>query len=307
MTDNKIEFRMSSAGACSRKLTAQYLKYDATPEPDWLADAAEEGNIHEQLVKKKLRMQNYMISSEQEELFREEQHFNIRGHIDGKITGSNMPLSLLEVKSMSQFEFDRWQKGQFEAFRQYRAQMDLYLHYTDLQQCFYAVKNRSSGYLSTQVFQRDANHYHNILRLQLKLSAVVEHILDKQLHEAEFDESNIECRRCRYQYLCRKPIVYTEQQSSVIDHATIIWRRGKSLQDEGQRLVDEARGIFEQHLNAMAMKKMLFNGLAIQLIDKSTKGYDKTKLLTMFDADTLLPALKEKKWTELRVEDTNDK
>jgi hypothetical protein len=302
-----INFRMSKAGTCQRAIVAEYLHYDAPELPAFVQEAAEEGKVHEELVKAKLRAKGYVISNEQDEVFCGNGDYSLTGHIDGKIMAANMPLSLLEVKSMSQFEFDRWQKGRFEAFPQYYDQMTLYLQYTGLQQCLYAVKNRSSGYLDISIYQRDNNHYHNVIALDLKFASIVDHIDGKKLPTAIWDSNSIQCKRCPYSYLCEVSTVYTEQDKEMLDNAVDIWRHGKKLVEDGTRLVDESRSTFENQMQFTNTKKLLYNGLSMQLIDKSTQTYDKKKLLEIFKADDLIPALKEKKWTELRIEDTDER
>jgi len=304
---DKVIFRMSHAGSCLRKLTAEYLNYEHEPDPEWLQDAAEEGKVHEQLVKDKLRSKGYSITNEQEEIIHETDSFKLIGHIDGKIMKDDMPLSVLEVKSMSQFEYDRWDKKQFDGFPQYYAQMCLYMTFTGLQQCFYAVKNRSNGHIDYRTFVRDINFYNTIIAIKLDLQRVVDHIEENVLIDALYDEDSIECKRCKYQYLCKTPKVYSEQDITMLTHAADIWRKGKALQDEGKALVDQARDIFDSHMNATNAKKLVFNGIAAQFITKKSETYDKTKLLTIFKADDLIPALKTKEWTELRMEDINEK
>ncbi len=262
MTDNdKTQFRMSHAGTCPKAITAEYLHYSAAELPAYVQEAAEEGKVHEELVKTKLRAKGYVISNEQDEIFHGTQHFILLGHIDGKIMSATMPLSLLEVKSMSQFEFDRWQKGRFESFPQYYDQITLYLQYTGLQQCLYAVKNRSSGYLDISIHQRDNNHYHNVIALDLKFTSIVDHIDSKTLPLAIWDVNSIQCKRCRYSYLCEVPIVYTEQDQEQLDNAVDTWRHGKKLMDDGTRLVGEARRTCEKEMRYSYTKKMMYKGL----------------------------------------------
>ena len=116
---DKPIYRMSSAGKCPRALSAIRLGYEPEAAPEWLERAAEEGNWHEDRIKQGLRegdgeTTKLDVYDEQLELTLEYPSFTLIGHIDGKVR--NIPYyfnvnapenKLLEIKTMSQFEFDR--------------------------------------------------------------------------------------------------------------------------------------------------------------------------------------------------------
>ena len=52
MQQDKSYYRMSSAGYCPRRLGAIRLGMEATPVPNWVQQSAEEGNWHEERIKK---------------------------------------------------------------------------------------------------------------------------------------------------------------------------------------------------------------------------------------------------------------
>jgi len=113
---NKPTFRMSSAGKCPRALSAQLLGVEGEAIPDFVMRAAEEGNWHEARIIEKLKEQDN-IFDQQLEVVLEYPSFNLIGHIDGKVQDYDLQrgVKLLEIKTMSQYEFDRWMKGRFEA------------------------------------------------------------------------------------------------------------------------------------------------------------------------------------------------
>jgi len=112
-----LTFRASESGKCPRALTAKYLDYEAIPAPDWLERSAKEGKWHEERIIAELVAEGYEVSESQFECFRRFPEFVLTGHIDG-IASKDGVEYLLEIKSMSQFEFDRWMRGNFIEFPQ---------------------------------------------------------------------------------------------------------------------------------------------------------------------------------------------
>src|SRR3972149_4120415 len=144
---NKPIYRMSSAGKCARALSAERLNFPAEQVPEWLEIAAREGNKHEEWIKEELTTEGFNIYDEQIEVILEYPAFTLIGHIDGKTRDAgNYRLNnrLLEIKTMSQYEFDRWMKGRFIEFPAYAAQITCYMKATELTGVLYLVKNRSS-------------------------------------------------------------------------------------------------------------------------------------------------------------------
>ena len=152
---------MSSAGKCPRALSAQRLGYESTPAPEWLEKAAKEGNRHEGWIRDDLRLDYTAIYDDQKEITLDYPSFTLVGHPDGIIDNNGQKM-LLEIKTMSQYEFDRWMKGKFEAFPQYADQVTCYMEATGLSQCLYVVKNRSSGYIDKMMLYTTPSHIEEI-------------------------------------------------------------------------------------------------------------------------------------------------
>lgn len=212
----KPVIRMSESGKCARALSAKLLGYEPTPAPTWLETSANEGIWHEMRIKAELVEQGYSPEQYQDEYVLDFPSFHLVGHIDGIVTedgewsayASNkpMPLSkLLEIKSMSQFEFDRWMRGNFKEFPQYASQITCYMEATGLAECLYIVKNRNNGYEDRRVLTEKPMHMTKIIG---HLTDVTNHILGNQLVPKDFDPQSLECRRCEYKHLCiPEPIV----------------------------------------------------------------------------------------------------
>jgi len=299
---DKITFRMSNAGKCPRALSAQLLGYEAEPTPEFVSRAADEGNWHENRIINQLE---YPVEDRQKEYILEYPSFNLIGHIDGIYWNEDNrhKTQLLEIKSMSQYEFDRWMKGRFEAFPNYAAQVTCYMEATGLNECLYIVKNRSSGYEDRQVLTEKPSHMTEIIG---HLTDVTNHVLGNELVSREPDLNSIECRRCEYKQLCiPEPKELTALDGQALLDITNNWRKGKDLVDQGQKILNEAREALEQHTKATNQTKWSFNNLAIQLVHyRESVIYPKKKLLEVFTKEQLEPASSIKEaFEQLRITD----
>jgi len=301
---DKPVFRMSESGKCARALSAKYLSYEPTPAPKWLETSANEGKWHEDRIIALLEEQGLILIARQEELILDFPSFNLIGHIDGKVIEANLPVELvrlLEIKSMSQFEFDRWMRGDFKEFPQYASQITCYMEATGLDECLYIVKNRNSGFEDRRVLTEKPMHMTEVIA---HLTDVTNHILGNQLVPGDFDPQSLECQRCEYKHLCiPEPKELTPIEEAGLSAAAADWRRGRQLISEGEELVNKAREVFEAHTRATNVLKWQHSGLAIQLIHTKRESYEKKELLKLFTLEQLEPALKITEYDQLRIND----
>jgi CRISPR/Cas system-associated exonuclease Cas4 (RecB family) len=270
MTTNKPIFRMSAAGHCPKALSAELLHYDHEPVPDWLESAAEEGNWHEKRIKEQLQQAGYVITGEQLELEKEFDTFILTGHIDGLIRNSH-GIKLLEIKSMSQFEFDRWMRGNFSEFPQYQAQIACYMSVLELKEVVYVVKNRNNGYVDKQIFSIDTmpDTFSNIIT---QLAEITRYVNNNVLVPIEPDFSSLQCKRCNYKHLCIKSKEDMQiQDEAAIKLAVDTWRKGKKLETEGKQLIDEAKGVLTEQLLASELEKFYYDDLAVSKVNVKEK------------------------------------
>lgn len=295
--DKKFEFRMSGAGRCARALTAEMLNMEVEPAPAWLEQAAEEGSWHEDRIATREKAERRQL-----EIKLEYPSFDLVGHIDGMVCEDGN-YKLLEIKSMSHFEFQRWMRDGFNGFPNYAAQITCYMEATKLDKCLYIVKNRSSGYEDRQILTTQP---YPMTQIIANLTEAHNYYLSGQLPPKEFDAYSIECRRCNYKHLClAQPEELTPVQQMQLDSACEDWRKGKALVDEGQTLIDTAKGIFNQHLQATNQPRMRIGDLALQIVKYGDSvTYPKAKLLSVFTEEQLLPAAETKKgFEQLRITD----
>jgi hypothetical protein len=270
--NEKPFIRISEAGMCPKALSAMLLGYEATEEPMWLADAAEEGNWHEdrivqQLQDGKLYIPGYgkvpvLVDSRQAEVSIDTELFNLIGHIDGKAYIEDKVFQL-EIKTMSQFVFDRWMRYGFENFEQYATQITTYSYATGLSDILYIAKNRSSGYTDIRIIKPPLD----INDIWQNISDVIVSVNAGNLFECEADFSTTKCKQCRYNYLCTPKEIEMEPQTTIaLEIAAADYRRGIELKTEADELLDNAKSVFKQHLKANDLKQFYFDNLIAKII-----------------------------------------
>lgn len=282
-------YRMSGIGTCPRALSAIRLNYKQEEVPVWVETAAREGNRHEIWIKEDLKLEGYSVYDEQEEIYLETPSAKLVGHIDGKVCKLNEENSnkLLEVKSMSQYEFDRWMRGRFEEFTNYAAQITVYLAASELKEALYIVKNRSSGYIDKQIITAPLD-FTTILD---NIEIIEEYVAKGELVPAEYNPENIYCKRCGFSSLCIPEGKPTIIPTPALFDASADFRKGKILEEEAKVLLERAKNVFLSQSIASGQKKWKFNDLSITTVEvKAGISYKKENLLKIFTEEQLAPA-----------------
>lgn len=302
--NEKPIIRMSGAGYCPRAISAGLLDYAPSEPPPWLKTSAKEGQWHEERIKKELRDEGYNVFDEQLEVFLHYPDWDMQGHIDGKVTapGSDK-IQLLECKSMSQYEFDRWMRGGFNAFYPYAAQITCYMAATEIPEVLYVIRNRNTG---STIRMSPATSPVELDEVIARVGMAVKTACQGKLAEAVYDDTSIECSRCRYAWLCvPEPAVADEKTAEQLDQAVINWRKGKEMVTQGKELMDAADAIFMAHSNAIKLSKWQHNGLNISVVQTpEITTYPKSNLLRLFTREQLAPAAETRPASvQLRVTD----
>jgi hypothetical protein len=151
-TEFNFTYRASSLGACTKSIIAARSGYEGL---DVFSDmqVLEEGNLHEVAVIERLRNDGWIISREQEEVYKELTGFGVQvqGHSDGIIQWPGDDPCVLEVKSMGDASFKDWKRRGWSnpgIIQKYKWQVSFYMI------CFamplhFVVKNRNSGEIDT--------------------------------------------------------------------------------------------------------------------------------------------------------------
>ena len=254
-------YRASGIHPCPRHLSAVRLGIEGDPDPPWLELAAEEGHLHEKIIKDRLCDEGLRVSKDQFEVVVLGDHpFQIVGHIDGWVKDVGWE-GLLEIKTMSQFEFDRYSRGGFNVFETYANQITCYWAATGAEQCLYIVKNRSSGYLKRAMLEEPPKDIKDIIAYITEVENwVLKHGTPA---EGEYNPQSIECKRCPFSTVleCVKKVSIDKDAVPQLDKAAKTWLKGKELDGEGKKLeaegkemMDEAKGIFEQYSIEQGLK-----------------------------------------------------
>ena len=321
----KPVFSISSAGKCPRALSAEILGYKGEEPPSWLETAAIEGEWHEQRIKTELRAEGFLVEDaglcatciEKYDNERKGIHVELNcgdfifvGHMDGKVIGQikddrvyKFPnCQVLEVKSMSQFQFDKWIKGRFDNFYNYAAQVTVYMKACQCPEAFYIVKNRSSGYIDRITLKETPANFETICS---NIQEVVDSVKKGLLVNREFDPTSIECRRCNMKNL----ICLVEQRELSrateleLDEAVNQWREGKDLIDKGKILQTQGKRKLEEQTVASGENKWRWNGLAINRYPVHKESYNKAKLEQIFPIDKLSEAISVSDYFSMRIDD----
>ena len=267
---------MSSAGYCPRRLGAIRLGMEATPVPDWVQESAEEGNWHEERIKNELREKGNVVYSEQEELRIEQPAFILVGHIDGKNEDTQGNLSLLEVKSMSQFQYAKWIKGGFAAFPHYAGQLACYFTGSRMDNCLYAVKNRNNGQRDFRLVNKLDNKLFEIEPILEKISIVEELAQRGELYERDYDVNDDECGFCEFKHLClpeKKPL--EEIDKRVLQDAIQQYRLGKQLESKANEIIENSKQILQAYAKEQPEQKLYLDNLAVSFysVDEAPVSY----------------------------------
>lgn len=251
MTQNT--YRMSSAGKCARALSAQKLGIKAAEAPAWLSRAGDEGKWHEWRLVHQLRDEGYDIYDQQKELVIEKNGYRLVGHIDG-VAKKGGQVYLLEIKSMSQYEFDRWMKGRFLEFLSYADQITCYMTAGPFTQTLYLVKNRSSGYIDRDILTGPPSDPDLIFN---KLDQVEEWVAKQKLYPAEFSLSELECRRCffRTQVCVQEKENLPEATKAELSKAAEMVKEGLTQKKAGEDLYREGKGILTGYMSIVSPEK----------------------------------------------------
>lgn len=306
-TDNI--YRMSECGHCPKRLSYARLGYEPLPRPEWLDQAAEEGNWHEQRMKDELRADDIAVYGEQDELVIKQDGITLVGHRDG-LCNDHGDEMLLECKSMSQQEFGRWMRGRWQEFPWYANQVVCYAIASGLDKVRYLVKNRNNGYLEDKTATLD--ELGGTSRLGIitrRLADVNNHVDLNTLVDCEYNPEKIECRRfCEFRHHCMPPPpVLAEDQEAELTQATTDWRRGKALIEEGEALVEPAKAILRLYTELTPDHKMIFDNVLSTVYPVHKVSYPKKEVEARLPTDILAEIAKvEDRW-DCRITDLREK
>lgn len=337
---DKSAYRISGIGKCPRAISAERAGIEPDKErPAWLDQAAEEGNWHESRVKHELLQKGLTIKSNAvcekclNETGEERNGIHIEhefadfiavGHMDGIVIYDRNHLyfndekpHVLEVKSMSQYEFDRWMRTRWAGFPQYADQLTMYMtiHNMGLElndqnlEALYVVKNRNNGSKDIFVQVGTPSDYDAIVS---KINDIEKFVVNGKLHPAEYDPFSLECKRCDFKSLCLpvSNIELTGLQADEMTKAAQEWREGREQVKLGDEKMTMAKLVLESHAVALSKNKTTackysIEGLDISGYVKQSIKYPRANVEAAIKDTELLESMKKvSKWWECRITDS---
>jgi len=207
--------RMSEIGKCSRAICYDWLGYEKKPLEGRAMMVLDDGNLHHRDLRDRLRKAGYLITEEERELY--DRKWNIQGHIDGLIEGNGLKKSLLEIKSVSRWAFEKASKA---PMIEHVEQVNLYLFYLELSEAILLYKCKDTSRLIDYLIKKDDDLVQELLAKFDMISSLVR--LNK-LAEPEYIKGvDWQCDYCQFEQHCegRKPDYFKHVGSDLDDLIT---------------------------------------------------------------------------------------
>jgi hypothetical protein len=279
---------MSEIGHCATKIIAERLGKLKHPESPMLEASATEGNWHEERLVQELEAGTISIPrlgkvkvkvhDRQQEQKIESDNWILLGHIDGRgtIETNLLPIEVgLEFKSMAQYSFDRWLKGKFLEFPEYKIQLTCYKSTTKVP-FIYIVKNRNYGYVDVSFIEQLST---TIDEVKEKVAIIDSHVREKTLyHSKEFSEDDIECSRCRFSYCLPDIMSVDPEAEDTINKAIISHFEALKAEKLAKLKKADADFILMNHCVNNNLKTYRIEGTTITRVQFKRKDYDGAKL-----------------------------
>lgn len=303
---NNIVIPISSSGHCPKLLSAELLHLGKAETPEYLKLAAEEGNLHEDAIKRKLRSEGYVIKENHGEeceicksrygLGRNGIHVEIIkdgieliGHLDGliigKFNGSNeaesiipgTKESILECKSMSLNMFNRWTNGNFDEFYGYASQLTCYMEATKLNTALYIVKNRNSGFTERKIIIGSPLKFEDIWNRLLYVTTCVR---QNKLAESVYNPESIECYYCNIVKDCIKEIAINPIAQTEFIEALKTREITEDSIKELDKTVKSSERKIKDFLIGLNLSKIRVDGYSVSFSQNNTRvTYSKDSLI----------------------------
>jgi CRISPR/Cas system-associated exonuclease Cas4 (RecB family) len=294
-------YRMSHIGTCPRALSAERLGMKAESIPKWLESSANEGKWHEERIIEELQADDIAVTGRQMEvILHVDDNIHLLGHIDGIVNNHDDTKNLLEIKSMSQYEFDRWMRGGWQEFPQYATQLTCYMEALGIYRALYIVKNRNNGTIDTQTIIGTPEPMESIIE---ELKEIEQCVAKGKLFPGNFDPMNTNCKRCVYKEHCVEIPIANEQDIPRLKQAVDDYRSGKLLEQESKTLLDSAKSVFTEHTKAIIKDKWTFEHMVFAMTHVNRIDYDKKLLEEYLTPEQLEPCKKFVSYDFLKITD----
>jgi hypothetical protein len=253
---------------------------------------AKEGWLHEKAIVEDLRGEGLTVKHDEVcpicsngnftargiHIGRDFGQFLLTGHMDGLVIDKTHKYltrdysAVLEVKSKSQGEFERWMKERWRGFEDAATQLTVYMVLNALQdvlidgfkpedfdnlgtglEALYVVKNRNTGFCDKFTQQGTPLNFSEILA---KINTIEGCVQKGETVPVEPDWSSLRCKWCNYKFLCIEKtevaILETVNKEAYLNAAQM-WLDGYESKKHGEALMTDAerllKGYAEAHSN----------------------------------------------------------
>lgn len=265
LVDGTPTYRASGAGSCPRSLFFARLGYQPLPASPFLLRAAREGHRHEEWIREDLEEEGIKITGVGDEVSVERDGIRIVAHLDGR--AYYVGERFIEIKSMSEFQFQKWKKHQFndDEFRAYKYQCTACFEVT-ARPCLYIVKNRSNGEMWRQTYNQPPASIDDVFK---HLKFVEESVASMKEPPEECEVDGFVRHTCRWRYNCKDaPKVVTDEE---IEAAVKEWEMGKLLSEVGEDKMKESTAKILPFMQSKGVKKLQIGHIIASYFESSKK------------------------------------
>lgn len=194
--------RMSEAGDCARRIGYNLLGYPVEPHSERLLGIFAAGHFFEQLLLAGMTAAGMEVTA----LLPDGSQFEVlsddppmTGHFDGRVRLDGVR-SLLEAKSANTSRFmEIVSHGIARSNPKYNAQAQLYMLHDDLPQAFFAVINKDTSDIYTEIVPFDSEYADALLARLRQIWALTR---AGALPDPEYPKASWTCRSCPFDPLC---------------------------------------------------------------------------------------------------------
>ncbi|NPV80703.1 MAG: hypothetical protein HPY52_10585 [Firmicutes bacterium] len=312
--------RISSAGACPRRLQLEAWGVEGAPPTEYTLRAFEEGKIHEASIlewaAERLPGGPYTIAEQQREVTIELDWGRLVGHIDAIVINPNNleePASLLEAKCLSHRAFQELrEKGVKMSHPQYYTQVQLYLHGIcrgwTIRQAYLVARDKETpkNRLWDHTYEK-ITYDPYFVEVQLAcLNELCYKIQEKiEIHPQFNPLEDWQCRPpyCPYTKLCWPDYAKPKAKAIVDDSLADVVEQYQTLGEEISDL-EKAREELKARLLASIKDRPVMAGRWIaQKVERRQERFDTQLARKELPADVLAKLVKVDTYEQLKIEE----
>lgn len=201
---NRKTLRLSSIGKCMRQQWFTAKGYPAEPVSPRASIIFWQGDLIEACTNALAKMAKVDIRREQEEVELE----GIKGHIDGVLYENDEPKAVVEIKSMADYSFKRFEKEGIDNTFGYTSQGIAYATALDLNSVVWVATNKNTGAMAEYLFTVTDEMKRDIVKRVQELKKLVNSwVMPFREYYPEKDgKLPVQCQYCGHKHNCYKEL-----------------------------------------------------------------------------------------------------